>query len=203
VHFGLTGEHDIDGKFELLNPDPYGRWVFGANYLTSIPGYDDMGNVASALLQLAQDAGRSGTFAGDPIHDPLKRQLAAALNPREREVYELFAPTTSTHDMVAAGELAKKLATTIAARDPLMDATPYLSRVRIPTILAHGRDDRLVPYTETIRIERALPPALVRRATVTGLFSHSGGQPLFLHPVRLTRELTGLMSLLNDMLTTL
>ena len=32
-----------------MDPDPYGRWIVGGNYLTRIPGLEDAGDVASAL----------------------------------------------------------------------------------------------------------------------------------------------------------
>jgi hypothetical protein len=45
----------------------------------------------------------------------------------------------------------------------------------VPTLIAHGRDDRLIPFTQSIRLQRALPTGVVRRCTITGLFAHSGG----------------------------
>jgi pimeloyl-ACP methyl ester carboxylesterase len=200
VHFGLTGEHELDGVIERIEPDPYGRWIFGANYLTSVPGYEDMTRVADALMELAREAGRSGTFAGDPIHDPLKRRLASALDVRERRVFELFAPVEA-HDMEAARVLAKSLAVTIVGKDRLMDPAPFLGNVRVPVMLAHGRDDRLVPYTESLLLRRRIAQDLVVDCTITTLFAHSGGTRLGLGPLGLARETSRFLRMLDRILT--
>ena len=57
--------------------------------------------------------------------------------------------------------------------EPLLDPAPYLPVVPVPVVLAHGREDRLVPWTELPRLRRALPDARVRHAVVTKLFAHS------------------------------
>ena len=43
----------------------------------------------------------------------------------------------------------------------------------MPTQLIHGRGDRLIPFTEGMRLMEGLPAAAKRKLTVTGLFSHS------------------------------
>ena len=201
VEFGLTGEHELDGARESMTPDPYGRWITGANYITDVPGYHDMGRVADALLQLALEAGRLRIFAGDPALDPHKRELAAVLDTRERRVFELFAPI-APHDTAAARAFGGALSETIVARDPLMEPGPRLGAVRIPVLLAHGRDDRLIPYTESLRLQRRLPAALVAGCTITDLFAHSGGTEPGLG-LGLVREGARFINLLNRILTTL
>lgn len=203
VHFGQTGEHEFDGIHEQMEPDPYGRWIFAGNWLTDVPGYEDMGNVANALLELARAAGKSGRYAGDVAHNPMKRKIGETLTPREREVYELFAPASEIYDTPAARALGKKLAVAIALKEPVMNPHDHFERVRIPVILAHGRDDRLVPYTETLRIRRRVPQHMLKNCTITSLFSHSGGSPLMRHPVRLAREVTSFVSVLRQIVTVL
>ncbi|MGQ0561647.1 MAG: dienelactone hydrolase family protein [Gemmatimonadota bacterium] len=202
VHFGLTGEHEIDGVRERIEPDPYGRWIFGANYLTSIPGYEGMTRVGAALAQLALAAGRSRVFAGDATLRPLTEQLAVSLSGPERRAFELFAPV-GAHDLAEARVLARALAETIVASDPLMDPTPFLTRVRIASILAHGRDDRLVPYTESIRLQRQLPPERLAASSITALFAHSGGTEPRLGVAGLAREGARFIATLSRILTTL
>lgn len=202
VHFGFTGEHEIDGRREHILPDPYARWIFGANYLTSISEYRHLTSVSDALYQLAREAGRSGVYAGDPYHDHLKRQLAESLHGEERRVYELFAPT-GAYDMTAARELGDKLARAVVTADPLMDPQPFVPHVRVPTVIAHGRDDRLIPYTESIRLKRSMPAAMLEGFTITSLFSHSGGTQSGLGPVGLARESQKFLSVLNRIFNSL
>lgn len=203
VYFGMTGDHELDGVRAHIDPDPYGRWIVGANYLTRVPGYEDMGAVAEALHELAREAGRSGIFAGDPFHEPTKQRFGAPLNDRERAIYDLFAPAGANFNPASAERLAKPLAATVAATDPLMDPAPYFDRIRIPVLLAHGRDDRLIPYTETLRMRRRIPPALLLGSTITSLFSHSGRTEPGLGIVGIGREAGRFLVVMNKILTLL
>ena len=45
--------------------------------------------------------------------------------------------------------------------------------MRVPIHIFHGRGDRLVPYTESLRLKKALPDDLAAAVTVTRLFAHS------------------------------
>ena len=54
--FQFTGRHEWKGEQYLLRPDPYGRWIVGANHLTSVAGYEDAGEVARGLWRLAAAA---------------------------------------------------------------------------------------------------------------------------------------------------
>ena len=202
TRFGFTGEHEIDGVLERLVPDPYGRWIFGANYLTSIPGYENMTDAADALMTLAREAGKSGIFAGDPVHNRLNASLAHSLDKRQREVFELFAPV-GTHDLAAAREMGTVIAKVVVEKDPLMDPSRHLAAVRVPTLIAHGRDDRLIPYTESIRLARQLPPDILLESTITSLFSHSGGTDPGLGKIGLARQGGRFAAVLNRILTTL
>ena len=60
--------------------------------------------------------------------------------------------------------------------EPLLDPEPDLIRVRLPTQLIHGRGDRLIPYTEGLRMRDGLPAEARAGLTVTELFSHSAGR---------------------------
>jgi fermentation-respiration switch protein FrsA (DUF1100 family) len=69
--------------------------------------------------------------------------------------------------------MAVELAAACRRADPLLDPLSGIERMRVPVHLFHGRGDRLVPYTESLRFRAALPPALAANVTVTGLFAHS------------------------------
>ena len=202
VRFGLTGEHGVDVVNEVMEPDPYGRWMFGGNYLTKIPGYENMQRVQDALLELAREAGRSGVYAGDPLHHATARRVSEGLRTDEREVFELFAPL-GTHDMEKAKVIGQQLADTIIKLDPYMDPVATLEETRVPVIIAHGRDDRLVPYSEGVRLRRRIPKDKLRAFTITDLFSHSGGTEPGLGPLGLLREGARFIQVLNRILTTL
>ena len=200
--FGITGDYELDGVAYHADPDPYGRWVMGGNYVTAIPGFEDAGPLADVLHRLALEAGRAGIYAADAKLDPVKVALRAGLPSRLQDLFDLFAPvTTRPHpDPARAAALAPELAAAALRVDPLLDPTPDLPRVPTPTFVAHGRDDRLVPFSESIKLGRQLPPSVVRAVSITSLFSHSGGTTPDLGPLGLVRELLGFVRLLNGIL---
>jgi acetyl esterase/lipase len=188
-HFAVTGDHELDGHHYHAEPDPYGRWVVGANYLTCVPGHEGETEVADALLQLAEDAGRRQIFAADPIYDAIKARIRTELPEAMRATFDLFAPPAgTTPDLAAMVGLAQDLAGAAMREDPLIDPAPYLGRLRVRTLIAHARDDRLVPFTEGLRLCRALPSEVVRMCETLSLFSHSGGPHEGLGPLDRVRE---------------
>jgi dienelactone hydrolase len=201
--FAMTGEHELDGVEHRVAVDPYGIWVMTGNYLTAMAGFEHAAGAAAALHALALEAGRSGLYAWDPAFDATKVQLRERLSAPDREVFDLIAPPTTRpagHSAQMRG-LARGLAEAVLRVDPLMDPTPYLPQVSLPTLLAHGRDDRLIPFTETLRLARALPAPVLRGCTITSLFAHSGGTRSGLGPVGVAREGVRFIDLLRRTLT--
>jgi dienelactone hydrolase len=201
--FGLTGRPRLDGTEYFIEPDPYGCWVMAGNYLTAVSGHEGDGAVAAALHALAIEAGERGVYAWDAVYDASKVTARAALRPAQRELFDLLAPLTAAPrgPTEAAVALGNELAAAAVAADPLLDPRPYLAEAKVPTLIAHGRDDRLIPFTQSLRLARALPDHVVERCTVTGLFSHSGGTvenlPLHTKAVEAAKFASLLRALLN------
>jgi dienelactone hydrolase len=175
--FGLTGHHEFGGVTYQARPDPYGVWIMAGNYLPHVPGHADAVPVADALHALAIESGEVGAYAWDPVYDASKRRLRATLPPAQRDLFDMLAPLTDAArpNEERALELAEALATTALERDPLLDPRPFLADVRTPVVVAHGRDDRLIPFSESIRLSNELPRHTVRSTNITALFQHSGG----------------------------
>lgn len=203
VHFGFTGEHELDGQRFRFEPDPYGRWVLGGNYLTRVSGFEHMHDVAQALIELATEAGQRGLYAGDPVYEPVKAELAARFTGDKLRVFDVFAARGRIlgSDRSAARELVQPLAETVLHCDPLMDPTAALAGSRVRTFLAHGRDDRLIPYTESIRASRHIPPEAMAGCAITGLFAHSGGTSGNLSAAGKIRESALFLSVLDRALS--
>jgi len=201
--FGLTGTHELDGERYSAVPDPYGRWISVGQYLTATPGYEDATDVSAAVRALALEAGRLRVYAGDPALDRLKVSLRGGIAPQRLGLYDALAhpadrPPADTETMRS---LASALADAALRVDPMLDPTPFLSRITTPVLLAHGLDDRLIPFTESLRLQRALPPGVVRRVEVTALFAHSGGTREGLGPTGYVREAVRFASLLRAVLS--
>ena len=203
IHFGFTGEHELDGVRYQTEPDPYGRWVVGANYLTKVNGFEHMQDVADALLELATEAGKRGTYAGDPAYEPLKQQIATRFSGERLRVFHVFAPPGRIlgADREYARELAQPLADTVLRVDPLMDPSTALEKIRVKTFLAHGRDDRLIPFTESLRASRRIRKDILAGTAVTGLFAHSGGTSTNLSAAGKVREGALFLSVLDRALS--
>jgi len=176
LRFQFTGEFQEGLQTHSLRPDPYGRWVVGANYLTKIPGLEDAADVATALHTLASAAGERRIESWDPLYDPVKADLRKGIAAGRRELFDLFAPMADREpDREASLELVEGLCSAAEATDPYLDPARWLHEVQVPVHLVHGREDHLIPFTETLRLREALPAAPTR-ATITGLFAHSEGK---------------------------
>jgi predicted esterase len=201
--FGITGEHEFDGVPYQVDPDPYGRWIMGANYLTGIPGFEDYQDVAVALHGLAREAGRRRVYAWDPSYDPDKVNARSGLVAEHQSVFDLFAPLSGrpVHDLVRAHHIAHGLADAALRAEPLLDPGPALAALRTRTLVAHGRDDRLVPFTESLRLVRELRSDALERCTITALFAHSGGTEKGLRGFGRAREAARFLRLLQGIIT--
>ncbi|MBV9775350.1 MAG: hypothetical protein JO040_15450 [Gemmatimonadetes bacterium] len=173
----FTGEHEWGGIRYRLDPDPYGRWILAGNYLTAVPGLEGMGRVAEAAHELAAEAGRRRTSANDADYDPLKAEARAGLDAEEREVWDILAPPAGepVRDLERARAIAAGLAAAALRADPDLDPLLAIPHLRARVVLAHGEADRLIPFTETLRLYEALPPRLEPYASITRLFAHSTG----------------------------
>lgn len=194
----FTGEHEWRGVEYRMDPDPYGRWVLAGNYLTLVPGYEHMHAVRDAALALAVEAGRRGAFAWEAEYDALKAEVRATLAPDEQPVWDLLAPPAGQplHDLEGARRMAASFAEGALRQDPRVDPRPYFPALRGRVTLSHGRADRLIPFTESLRLTSLLPAHLDATCTITGLFAHSAGAGK-LHPVAWGRETLTFVRLLN------
>jgi pimeloyl-ACP methyl ester carboxylesterase len=177
VHFAFTGEYEWQDRLARMPPEPYGRWVLGANHLVDAPGYGDAGDVAQALWQLSVAAGDRRPAAGTAEHEQLQRTLRSRLARARRGLYDLFVSHQGDHpDRPATDALVEALAAGCRSASPLLEPTPFLGRIEHPVEVLHGRGDRTIPYTESLRLEDHLPRGARARVTVTRLFSHAKGQ---------------------------
>lgn len=193
----FTGEHEWQGEHGRIDPDPYGRWIVVGSYLTRVPGFEHMAALQEAAHGLALESGRYGAQAWLPVYDPLKRELRGRLSAEEQEVWDLLVPQTDAPppDRDAVRSIADRFAATIPEREPHMDPRPRLPAVKARVVLSHGRADRLIPYTETLRLSAAMPAEARATTIITGLFAHSTHSVL--HPLAWARESLGFVRLLN------
>ncbi|MQA92072.1 MAG: hypothetical protein GEU90_17910 [Gemmatimonas sp.] len=174
VHFMTTGEHEWKGDCRRIEPDPYGRWIVVGNYLTDVPQFAHMRELQEAARELAMEAGRLGTYAADPVYDPVKSRLRSRLPREQQEIWDVFAPPYGIQaPLEESRALAVKLFEATLRRHPGLDPKAVLRGVDQKVVLIHGHDDRLIPFTETLRLRSHLPPEAAVTSYVTWLFAHS------------------------------
>ena len=181
--FMMTGEHGWGDRSWVHRPDPYGRWIVAANYLTAVPAHADASDVAEALRKLAAHAGDHRRPSWDPVYDPVIDGLRNTIAEERRPLFDLFAPRSDRPADEARGSavpsratLAEELAAAARLRDPQLDPAEPLGEVTRPVSLLHGRADHLIPFTEAYRLRSALT-STAAAVTVTRLFGHSAQDP--------------------------
>ncbi len=178
--FFTTGQHrSPGGPWRQAVPNAYGKWVFvlaNAERIVSPP--DRVALTAMARRKLADlDA---------PVDD-----LETGLDVEGRAVVALLANRDPERVPVLIRELPRAIrddleALTLAGRD--------FTGVRARFHLVHGRDDAIIPYTESAALAAALPGAQVRLTMPTSL-AHAALSPGgVLDLYRMWAALTALMA---------
>lgn len=176
VLFQFTGEHRWKDEVYRLPPDPYGRWVVGANCLRLAGPLGDTRPVAEALRELAIEAGERQVVAWDPIYEGLKRHLRRGLPERLRPLYDLFvSPEGVEPEPEAAREVVDTIVALARREIPLIEPVRAIEGLPVPVRLLHPRDDHLIPFTETLALGEMLRHGAPDLAIhLTGLLGHSG-----------------------------
>jgi len=187
--FAFTGEHEYAGRQFREIPDPYARWVIGINCLALAGEFRDRGSLIAGLRILATEAGDRQIGASHPHCVALRETLSSSLSTSDRELFDLFAPPPGVHpDPAEARRLVDALVPAVRQASPLLD--PFGSMrsegsksrgnyiTQIPILILHGRSDRMLPFTESLRLHETLAgasPNLTVR--VLGQFGHSARGP--------------------------
>jgi hypothetical protein len=183
LNFALTGTFEHSGGTGWLEPDPYGRWVTAVNLLPRVPEFGEAGaQVAEGLRTLAMRWGALEFDAMAPSGDPHKLAVREALPPGARDLFDLLAPAAGARpDPGTARALGEALTRAAAEHSPLMDPLPGIQArggISVPVHLLHGRDDVLIPWSETRHLRELLTgvtPSL--HEEITGLFAHTDHGP--------------------------
>lgn len=199
----VVGEFEWEGEACRYRLDPYGRRIMGAGMLPLLEGdeYGDQSErerASEALHELVVTAGRAGVASDSPVFDPLIGQLREQVPERSRGAWDVLAASSEelVPDRAAGLALADELASAGLRAYPELDPAGRLEGLRARVCLLHGRFDRLVPFSETLRLASYVPPAARCSVTITRLAGHTKtveAAPLR-NPVTLAREGWGFAS---------
>jgi pimeloyl-ACP methyl ester carboxylesterase len=146
VTFFTTGafREAPDQPWQHREPNAYGKWAFVAGNTARLDDPADRAMVAAIAARKLADPAAS-------VDD-----LARALTPQGRSLMALLdnADPDRVPQLLAA--LPPRIREVMAALDP---ARRDLSGLEAQLLLIHGRDDRIIPWTESARLAARAPQA--------------------------------------------
>ncbi|HJK89186.1 MAG TPA: hypothetical protein RMH85_22730 [Polyangiaceae bacterium LLY-WYZ-15_(1-7)] len=143
--------------------DPLNMCVVFLNLLEHLE-VKDPGALTEAWLEYVRRTWGRPHMKAPEAHAPLARALAARLPDRD-----LFLETTGVEGDAPA--LLESLLPPAAERIARLETLRFAPEVRCPAVVAHGRDDDVIPWEHAERLAGALPNA---RRYVTGMYAHTG-----------------------------
>ena len=156
LSFIATGHFDFQGKRYFRKPQEYGKWVFLANNLAWVESPEDRTVLRKILKFKLRDENA-------PI-DSFLSQLGG----EGRNVLNLL----SHADPSQTESFIQKLPPVIRSSMAELSVSPALKDLRAHLILAHGEDDDLIPFTETLRLAQAAPQPEKVYMRILKTFSH-------------------------------
>lgn len=143
IGFLTTGYFEDNGVQRHLEPNEYGKMVFIRS--------------ARDHVRSATDRARLDAMVSARLRDPSAdlSALAAGLGSEGRSIYRLLSNTDPGQIGPLLAELPSGILTTL---DALTLSNKPLSMLKARLLLVHGKDDRLIPYTESLALGAAAPP---------------------------------------------
>ena len=159
VTFFTTGYYRTrpDAPWRHRRPNEYGKWVFVESNLA---GLSDARDRELLRAMAARRRGDAGAGLGD---------LAAGLGPEGQSVYDLLVNADPTRVGALIAGLPEAMRADLMALDL---ARHDLSGLSARVILMHGRDDPIIPASQSVALAAALPPGQAR-LFVVGSLAHA------------------------------
>jgi hypothetical protein len=189
--FLTTGRHRDQGVDRDGETIPEGRWVMLAA---------NAGTIADPAGQEALRA-IGGLKQRDPRADI--SGLAAALGPGARAAFDLVANTDPAR---FDGLLERTDPALRRALDALSPSRSLAGPLAVDLFLLHGRSDAIVPYTQSLKLERSVRTTGTIRLALLGGFRHArpeggGADPWWATAWRHPADSLRLLSILSDILS--
>jgi fermentation-respiration switch protein FrsA (DUF1100 family) len=157
IRYFTTGYFDADGRRRYLEPSDYARAVFAYTSLAHLSDLDDRATLRSMVEAKMKSA--SADVSG----------LASRLAPEGQSVYRLLTNTDPDVVSELIDSLPQETRTLI---DELTLADKELRGLPARLILVHGKNDPLVPYSETVALSQAVAPSEPRVFLIERLLAH-------------------------------
>jgi hypothetical protein len=157
IRFFTTGYFEADGKLRYVEPSEYGRLVFAKSVQRQLSDPADQATLGAMVDARMRDA--TADIA----------PLAAGLGPEGQSVYRLLINADPGRALELISALPDE---TVATIDALTLADKELGTLPARLILVHGKNDPLIPYSESIALARAAAPSRSRVTIVNHVLGH-------------------------------
>lgn len=145
-----------------VSPYDKGKWIFALGVSEKLPQYSDR-------LAMEAIARRAIYGNADDAHLP----APSSLSPGGAALLELLTNTTPDRVPVLLARLPATLRAEISGLNP---AEQPLETLHARLLLLHGRDDHVIPYTESIALAQSVPAGRSHLFIIDGL-AHVDLQP--------------------------
>lgn len=189
--FALAGE----GNRKI---DPLNSPVVILNLLPFVEGitpedHEVLGDAFRAYCRASWGREESKIFA---IHRAIAERVADQIPERLRELFLVAARARPGVEQMAEAAIVR-------AGDHFawVDPAPYLGSIACPVTLVHGREDDVIPFEESLALERALT-GKEAEVVLTGLYGHTAGAGFsrrFSQVAENAREVASMTRILNAM----
>ena len=136
-----TGNFEFEGRRYFRKPQEYGKWVFLENNLDLITSAQDR-LMLQRILKIKLKNEQASI-----------EQFLPLLGEEGKNALALLSHTDPNQTEI----LLQKLPLSVLRSIEALSVAPALKQLKADLILAHGEDDDMIPYTETLRLARAAP----------------------------------------------
>lgn len=156
-----TGYSEFQGKKYFRPPQEYGKWVFLANNLGLVRSPADRDVLRRILdVKLRDEKAAIDGFAPQ-------------LGEEGRNILNLLSHPDPARTEALYARLSPEIRSTVES----LSVARAIPGVRADLILAHGEDDDLIPFTETLRLAQAAPAPAKVFCRVLKTYSHVDPDP--------------------------
>lgn len=169
VRFALTGRAEDEGRPLALPHDPLNTPALFINLAPHLTVDGPRAPLIAAWHEMACRTWGHPELRPPERRRPIAQELAARLEPALRELFLVGC------GLAAGGEarLEEALANAGEAFD-FADPTPALAALETPLLIAHGRDDDVIPWPEAHKLARGVRAGHPVQVALSGMFGHTG-----------------------------
>jgi dienelactone hydrolase len=156
LSYMATGSFEFAGKRYYRKPQEYGKWVFLANNLDLVESPADRTVLREILKIKLRDENA-------PVD-----QFLPKLGGEGRNILNLLSHANPSQ----TESFIRNLPHSVRASMDALSVSGVVKDLQANLILAHGEDDDLIPFTETLRLAQAAPNSRKVHCQILKIFSH-------------------------------